>query len=1284
METSSPRIICLQETNLDNDNIKELHLPPGWSAAFNQKLFNKMKGVGILIHNSLIPSRGCVEVIKDESTEERCLLICRVNKMIIISVYVHVNLPDPVAVYDDLNRTLSDLINERDEPMILCGDFNYGHHHHTLVENLRGLDFTPVYDKSGMPQPTHVAGNVLDGIFIREPIEAGALTIKIRPSDHHILETCVTLPPSDPLPTGFAWRKFDKLSDETMKELQDAIVQLAEQAAQEGDANVLQEGAISLLMQYIGMVKPKRPKPPKVWYTPQVRKLRRQCDICESNFQRTPTEESLTLLNDAIKAYETELKKQQRRAERQQASMVDEGKLSIWRVIPPKGGARFLARVIHNLGRQRDFLGALFDDDDPITLEMFDDDLDDGEEDTGPLFTEELIQQALTTTKDKTPAADDIRVRLFKRCGCPRLYKALAKLFSSLASANQPLPEWMRTGTGQVIFKKGDREDPANFRFIVMGSALAKIYEKSLEREGWRLIEEGSMSISDEQGGFRAKYGTEEQSFLLQCLRDGQRRRKRPLYAAFLDIKKAFDSVSHKKLLQVLKDKGAPDAYIRGLRAMLYNRKVSLFGEIIKMLKGTPQGCPNSPLLFILFVEPLIERLRAATGVQLTPEKFIQSLFFADDIVLTAESIEDLKLMLQICEEWAHEYGISFNASKSKLMQLAGPIPEERPEVHLDGKAMEWVTEFKYLGIYLYETQRKRVSFPRDTLWAKLLRYRHVLSPKSGLPLNQQRAVLESIVLSTALYPAALFDLEYSKIDTFMNKEMQLMTGISKKYSSTFLQCELGVLPAEYLAHIRSLNLLWRLENNVWYKDLLTDLSGPAPYKRLLGVATKYGVTVDDARSKSKASWSSLIKIKIKTKAANDLHAKAIERNLPPPEPQLKPRPYIKQGGAYARYGVVFRWHLLRQQHPQEWVAGPPPLPAEACTCCQSSHPPVVTYSGQSLLCRRLTHQGLRKFRTRVLCTMASEHDKKTYTTVDSAMVGHLKDLRWDHQTPETTRQVLQLIKRALSAASTASQKKKRTEVFMANQLSNQQLQEVRRKWREHRPAAPQLLVSYSNINITTADLIRLKDTEYLNDNIMDFYVELLKTRESETAASRPGYTRNHFFNTHFMTMLLNSKNPDLSMRGKYEYKQVRRWTIGRTQRVDLFACHQIFVPICINDVHWTLAVIDMEKKTIRYYDSLGDDGQTYLDALQTYVADEWRDKKSSTLPAWMNDWRLIRGSRATPQQDDHTNDCGVFVLCSADLLAQGLPLSFDQQDLIETRFRARIAYSILHKQLLP
>ena len=116
------------------------------------------------------------------------------------------------------------------------------------------------------------------------------------------------------------------------------------------------------------------------------------------------------------------------------------------------------------------------------------------------------------------------------------------------------------------------------------------------------------------------------------------------------------------------------------------------------------------------------------------------------------------------------------------------------------------------------------------------------------------------------------------------------------------MQCELGVLPAEYLAHIRSLNLLWRLENNVWYKDLLTALNGPAPYQRLLSVASRYGVTVAEARSSSKASWSSLIKTKIKIMAVEDIKKKAIERNLPSPELRMAPRPYIKQGGAYAVY----------------------------------------------------------------------------------------------------------------------------------------------------------------------------------------------------------------------------------------------------------------------------------------------------------------------------------------------------------------------------------------------
>ena len=58
----------------------------------------------------------------------------------------------------------------------------------------------------------------------------------------------------------------------------------------------------------------------------------------------------------------------------------------------------------------------------------------------------------------------------------------------------------------------------------------------------------------------------------------------------------------------------------------------------------------------------------------------IPGLVFADDICLTADSLEDLQEMLDICQTWAEEYGMSFNTGKSELMQLAGKIPDEPQE----------------------------------------------------------------------------------------------------------------------------------------------------------------------------------------------------------------------------------------------------------------------------------------------------------------------------------------------------------------------------------------------------------------------------------------------------------------------------------------------------------------------------------------------------------------------------------------------------------------------------
>jgi len=758
--------------------------------------------------------------------------------------------------------------------------------------------------------------------------------------------------------------------------------------------------------------------------------------------------------------------------------------------------------------------------------------------------------------------------------------------------------------------------------------------------------------------------------FLLQTLRDGQKTRKEKLYTAFLDIRKAFDTVNHKKLLRVLQEKGTPQNYIQALRNMLYDRKVSLGDEIIKMMQGTPQGSPSSPLLFILFIDPLIVRLRECAGVPLTADKSLQSLFFADDIALCAETITDLQRMLEICDAWAAEYGITFNASKSEVMQLCGK--RDQPEVYMDGKPLQWVKEFKYLGMVFHAGRQPKIKMPHKTLWGKLKHHQHVLKAQSGLPLDQQLVVLQSIVLSTALYPVALFEMDFTLIDTFINKQLRRLTGLDNHTSGTFLRCELGVLPAELLGHIRCLSLLWRLENQVWFKDKLRDLIGKGPYNRLKNIANQHQLTPALAKTKSKASWYTLTRERVRQAAERRYTALAAKRHMPGPERNMKQRPYVSQGGALARFGVQMRWQLHRQEHTDQWCKGPASGPAEYCTCCKSDHPPVPLYTGQSLLCRRTTHSGLRRFRKRVLCEMEKEHDGKDHVTVVSSMMTRLGDLRWANQSPKITRQVLELIRRA-TRASEEPRKRRRRAQGMFTQPTQAMINHVEIEWAH--PHGSDVVVEAFNTKILRTHLKRLQGDQMLNDELMNFYINLLLGRERARRSRDPSHRGCHFMNTYFMGKLAIFQN-------KYDYSQVKSWTSPKRLKPGLFEHSKVFVPINIPDIHWTLAVIDMPAQTIKYYDSMGNSGLGHLNHLLDYLKDEWRDKKPNVPPPDWSQWRLIQGSTATPQQDRHHNDCGLFVLYIADLLSQDLPVDFTQEDIRRGLCRHQIAYRILKKSL--
>ena len=94
-----------------------------------------------------------------------------------------------------------------------------------------------------------------------------------------------------------------------------------------------------------------------------------------------------------------------------------------------------------------------------------------------------------------------------------------------------------------------------------------------------------------------------------------------PLVLVGLDQEKAFDRVSHEFLFRVLKRFGFGSQFLR-LLSLMYagvGSRIKInghLGDFLGQMKGVWQGCPLSPLLYVLYLEPLAVALKACSRVQ--------------------------------------------------------------------------------------------------------------------------------------------------------------------------------------------------------------------------------------------------------------------------------------------------------------------------------------------------------------------------------------------------------------------------------------------------------------------------------------------------------------------------------------------------------------------------------------------------------------------------------------------------------------------------------------------
>jgi hypothetical protein len=183
-------------------------------------------------------------------------------------------------------------------------------------------------------------------------------------------------------------------------------------------------------------------------------------------------------------------------------------------------------------------------------------------------------------------------------------------------------------------------------------------------------------------------------------------------YVAYIDFRKAFDTVPHGALMHRLHSTGVRGKALRFFEALYAAAKLrvkvgGVLSEPIDLEIGVRQGAPSSPVLFDVFIDSVLDELRGmkipALRRPLTGRQ-MPGLLFADDLLLSQPSRVRLIAALQKVSAWADKWGMTVNNGKCGVMVLCSAAKHEAAKRRtwlLQGRPIPVVDEYKYLGVLI-------------------------------------------------------------------------------------------------------------------------------------------------------------------------------------------------------------------------------------------------------------------------------------------------------------------------------------------------------------------------------------------------------------------------------------------------------------------------------------------------------------------------------------------------------------------------------------------------------
>ena len=250
-----------------------------------------------------------------------------------------------------------------------------------------------------------------------------------------------------------------------------------------------------------------------------------------------------------------------------------------------------------------------------------------------------------------------------------QLIGTLASIFTSIFNPGSAIPDYWKSSSIRVLFKKGDEKLPENYRPICIVPILYKLFSRVL---CGRIEGQLSAEQSNDQAGFRPGFSCDDHLFAITLLAEKCNEFNIPLWIATLDFRKAFDSIEHSSIWSSLIAQGVPPCYVQTLSKLYAGQYASVQSDArsraFPIQKGTKQGDPISPLIFNSVLEEVMRETKSRWarnkfGLQLGHgrESTLTNFRFADDIILIGRSLPQIKKMIADVSEVGGRVGLQLH-----------------------------------------------------------------------------------------------------------------------------------------------------------------------------------------------------------------------------------------------------------------------------------------------------------------------------------------------------------------------------------------------------------------------------------------------------------------------------------------------------------------------------------------------------------------------------------------------------------------------------------------------